>query len=84
MRSVTFTGFAMKGALNLNNEEAGVPNWKGYNCNNEPLQSEAYTIYDGMMDGKEGTGYTASSEKVREEPVQQHRCRCSYLRDSYG
>ena len=64
VRSVTFTGFAMKGALNLNNEEAGVPNWKGYNCNNEPLQSEAYTIYDGMMDGKEGTGYTASSEKV--------------------
>ena len=64
VRSITFNGFAMKGALNLNNEEAGVPNWKGYNCNNEPLQSEAYTIYDGMMDGKEGTGYTASSEKV--------------------
>ena len=64
VRSVTFTGFAMKGALNLNNEEAGVPNWKGYNCNNEPLQSEEYTIYDGMKDGKEGTGYTASSEKV--------------------
>ena len=64
VRSVTFTGFAMKGALNLNNEEAGVPNWKGYNCNNEPLQSEAYTISDGMKDGKEGTGYTASNEKV--------------------
>ena len=64
VRSVTFTGFAMKGALNLNNEEAGVPNWKGYNCNNEPLQSEEYTIYDGMKDGKEGTGYTASNEKV--------------------
>ena len=64
VRSVTFNGFAMKGALNLNNEEKGVPNWKGYGCSNEPLQSEEYTIYDGMKDGKEGTGYTASNEKV--------------------
>ena len=64
VRSVTFSGFAMKGALNLNNEEAGTPNWKGYNCSNEPLQSEEYTVYDGMKDGKEGTGYTASNEKV--------------------
>ena len=64
VRSITFNGFAMKGALNLNNEEAGVPNWKGYNCNNEPILTEEYTIYDGMKDGKEGTGYTASNEKV--------------------
>ena len=64
VRSITFNGFAMKGALNLNNEEAGTPNWKGYNCSNEPLQSEEYTVYDGMKDGKEGTGYTASNEKV--------------------
>ena len=64
VRSVTFSGFAMKGALNLNNEEAGTPNWKGYNCSNEPLLAEEYTIYDGMKDGKEGTGYVASNEKV--------------------
>ena len=64
VRSITFSGFAMKGALNLNNEEAGVPNWKGYNCNNEPIVTEEYTIYDGMKDGKEGTGYVASNEKV--------------------
>ena len=64
VRSVTFNGFAMKGALNLNNEDAGVPNWKGYNCSNEPLLAEEYTIYDGMKDGKEGTGYVASNEKV--------------------
>ncbi len=64
VRSITFNGFAMKGALNLNNEEAGVPNWKGYNCNNEPILTEEYTIYDGMKDGKGGTGYTASNEKV--------------------
>ena len=64
VRSITFNGFAMKGALNLNNEEANTPNWKGYNCSNEPLLAEEYTIYDGMKDGKEGTGYTASNEKV--------------------
>ena len=64
VRSITFNGFAMKGALNLNNEVAGVPNWKGYNCNNEPIQTDEYTIFDGMKDGKEGTGYTASNEKV--------------------
>ena len=64
VRSITFNGFAMKGALNLNNEDANTPNWKGYNCNNEPIVTEEYTIYDGMKDGKEGTGYTASNEKV--------------------
>ena len=64
VRSITFNGFAMKGALNLNNEDANTPNWKGYNCNNEPIVTEEYTIYDGMKDGKEGTGYVASNEKV--------------------
>ena len=64
VRSITFNGFAMKGALNLNNEDANTPNWKGYNCSNEPIVAEEYTIYDGMKDGKEGTGYKASNEKV--------------------
>ncbi len=64
VRSITFNGFAMKGALNLNNEDANTPNWKGYNCSNEPIVAEEYTIYDGMKDGQEGTGYTASNEKV--------------------
>jgi hypothetical protein len=64
VRSITFSGFAMKGALNLNNEDANTPNWKGYNCNNEPIVTEEYTIYDGLKDGKEGTGYVASNEKV--------------------
>ena len=64
VRSITFNGFAMKGALNLNNEDANTPNWKGYNCSNEPIVAEEYTIYDGMKDGTEGTGYKASNEKV--------------------
>ncbi len=64
VRSITFNGFAMKGALNLNNEDANTPNWKGYNCSNEPIVAEEYTIYDGMKDGTEGTGYVASNEKV--------------------
>ncbi len=64
VRSITFNGFAMKGALNLNNDAANTPNWKGYNCSNEPIVAEEYTIYDGMKDGQEGTGYKASNEKV--------------------
>ena len=63
VRKVTFSGFAMKGALNLNNEVADKPNWIGYSCT-DPIQSEEYTIYDGMKDGKEGTGYVAGNEKV--------------------
>ena len=65
VRKVTFNGFAMKGALNLNNEVANQPQWVDYSCGcNDPIQSEEYTIYDGMKDGKEGTGYIAGNEKV--------------------
>ena len=65
VRKVTFSGFAMKGALNLNNEVADQPQWVDYSCGcNDPIQSEEYTIYDGMKDGKEGTGYVAGNEKV--------------------
>ena len=65
VRKVTFNGFAMKGALNLNNEVADQPQWVDYSCGcNDPIQSEEYTIYDGMKDDKEGTGYIAGNEKV--------------------
>ena len=65
VRKVTFSGFAMKGALNLNNETADQPKWVSYGCAcDDNLQSEDYTIYDGMKDGREGTGSTANGEKV--------------------
>ena len=67
IRSIRFNGIAMKGALNLNNTEAGAdkPYWMNFNGIGE-LESDAdITIYDGRKDGKEGiAGASASNEKV--------------------
>ena len=60
VRSITFNGFAMKGALNLHSEPAGgnvlnaKPNWLAYDGTNE-IQFEPVTFHDGLKDGKEGT-----------------------------
>lgn len=66
VREVTFSGFATKGALNLNNREAG-PNkayWLDYNGTTDLQADEDVTIYDGRKDGKEGTlGAVAANEK---------------------
>lgn len=48
-------GFAMKGALNLNNEKAGKPNWKDIDGERELLFADAITFFDGRKDGKEAT-----------------------------
>ncbi len=66
VRSITFTGFATKGALNLNNTDAGagVAKWMSFNCVNELEAGEEITIYDGRKDGKEGVS-EASNEKVK-------------------
>lgn len=62
VRSVTFEGLATKGALNLNNSEAGLrPDgdskayWMDYNGTNDLTMGESVTVYDGRKDGKEGT-----------------------------
>jgi len=67
LRSVTFDGFATKGALNLHSEEvassvtdyadrvkAAVPKWLDYDGSRE-LTYGTVTFYDGLKDGKEGT-----------------------------
>ena len=62
VRSITFNGFAMKGALNLHSEPVGTggtvanakPNWLAYDGTNE-IQFEPVTFHDGLKDGKEGT-----------------------------
>lgn len=54
VRSITFTGIAMKGALNLNNGTENYPYWLDYEGKNEII-SEEYTFYDGRKDGKEAT-----------------------------
>ncbi len=64
VREVTFKGFAMKGSLNLKNDEEGKAKWLDYNGMNE-LVAEDVTIYDGRKDGKEGVaGAVATNEKV--------------------
>lgn len=66
VRSITFEGFATKGSLNLNNTIANKPLWMDYAGSNE-LSTEAFTIYDGRKDGKEGYALndgTATNEKV--------------------
>ena len=64
VRQVKFTGFAMKGALNLNNENAYTPLWLDYNGQND-IVSEDMVVYDGRKDGKEGvSGAVASNEKT--------------------
>ena len=65
IRSITFTGFALKGALNLNNTVQAVPYWKDYAGVDDLMTGEDVTIYDGRKDGKEGAlDATAPNEKV--------------------
>lgn len=53
IRSISFSGFTMKGALNLNNTTGTTPLWLGYDGLGR-LNKEAVTIYDGQRDGREG------------------------------
>ena len=64
VRSITFEGFAIKGALNLNNTTAGTPLWMDY-AGIDNLVAEPVTIFDGRKDGKEGhQDGEATREKV--------------------
>lgn len=65
VRSITFTGMATKGSLNLNNTEANKALWLDYNGTADLESGESVTIYDGRKDGKEGAlGAIASNEKL--------------------
>jgi len=63
VRSISFTGLAMKGALNLNNSVKEKAEWLDYAGIND-LTAEDFVIYDGRKDGREGVvGAVASNEK---------------------
>ena len=65
VRSVRFTGFTMKGALNLNNETPNQPYWMNYNGIGDLVADGDVIVYDGRKDGKEGVlGAVATNEKV--------------------
>lgn len=55
VRWLEISGFTMKGALNLNNDEAGVPNWKDFEGLKELEFPETTRFNDGRKDAKEGT-----------------------------
>lgn len=64
VRSVTFKGFAMKGSLNLNNDDPNKAKWLDFNGQNE-LVAEDVVVYDQRKDGKEGVnGSVATNEKT--------------------
>ena len=59
LRQISFTGFTMKGALNLHSEDAlnvgaALPNWKNIDGESE-LNLDEVIFYDGLKEGKEGT-----------------------------
>ena len=60
VRSVTITGFASKGTLNLNNIEANKPLW--YNYDGSDLTFDGLTINDGRKDGREGSTEQANEK----------------------
>ena len=62
IRSVTFEGFDMKGALNLNNAEENKALWFNFDCLSELNNGSEVTIKDGRTDGKEGV--TAATKEL--------------------
>lgn len=62
IRSVTFEGFDMKGALNLNNTTANTAQWYNFDCLSELNNGNEVTIKDGRTDGKEGV--TAATKEL--------------------
>ena len=63
VRSISFTGIAMKGALNLNNPEANIARWLDYSGTTDLPYGESVTVKDGRRDGREGaSGAEATNE----------------------
>lgn len=63
VRSISFTGIALKGALNLNNTVANQALWLDYAGTTDLPYGESITVKDGRRDGREGTnGAEASNE----------------------
>ena len=63
VRSFKMSGFATKGALNLNNTGAGEPLWKDYDGVKD-LAFDEITFQDGRKDGKEGETNGAQSNET--------------------
>jgi len=65
VRSISFTGIALKGALNLNNTVANKALWLDYAGTTDLPFGESVTVKDGRRDGREGS---ANAEATNEIP----------------
>ena len=65
IRSISLSGLALKGALNLNNETANTPLWLEYDGSKTLTTGSALTVNDGRKDGKEAT---ENGEQKSEQP----------------
>ena len=66
VRSISFTGIAQKGALNLNNTEPDKALWLDYSGTTDLPYGESVTVKDGRRDGREGA---SGAEATNETPV---------------
>ena len=64
VRSVTFTGIASEGALNLNNAKAYEPLWMNYGGTGWIENGQRLTVHDGLRDGYEGMASAASNNET--------------------
>ena len=62
IRSITFEGIATEGAFNLNQAVTGA-SWSEL-CGCNTIEEGAFTIYDGLRDGREGADIKAANEKT--------------------
>ena len=63
VRSISFTGIATHGALNLNNTMADKPLWLDYSGTTDLPYGQSVTVHDGRRDGREGaSGAEATNE----------------------
>jgi len=63
VRSISFTGIATHGALNLNNTVADKPLWLDYSGTTDLPYGQSVTVHDGRRDGREGaSGAEATNE----------------------
>ncbi|MBQ9410413.1 MAG: fimbrillin family protein [Bacteroidales bacterium] len=65
VRSITFEGFSLKGALNLNANSTDGPAWMDI-TGSDRLSAAPVTIFDGRRDGKEGV---SSAVDANEKPL---------------
>ena len=64
VRSISFTGIALKGALNLNNSEANRAQWLDYSGTTDLPYGESVTVKDGRRDGREGAAGAEANNEI--------------------